>query len=185
MPGRAWATPPSRRASTQRSGSRRRRTCTTTSTPCSPRTSRCGTRSASCTPAARLQVKVAWPGALCPGWLAAARAAARRISSAPACLGLPSAPDRSPPLPRLDAEDALRRDSTAAVFCCPAHGRDSSLSRLRSSRDPSAVHRAGLVRCSATEPRLLPAEEARSGLPLNFADHALYLGTYLGPRGGS
>ena len=46
-------------------------------------------------------------------------------------------------------------------------------------------HRAGLVRCSATEPRLLPAEEARSGLPLNFADHALYLGTYLGPRGGS
>ena len=122
---------------------------------------------------------------LCPGWLAAARAAARRISSAPACLGLPSAPDRSPPLPRLDAEDALRRQPAAAAFCCPAHGRDSSLSRLRSARDPSAVHRAGLVRCSATEPRLLPAEEARSGLPLNFADHALYLGTYLGPRGGS
>ena len=72
-----------------------------------------------------------------------------------------------------------------AAFCCPAHGRDSSLSRLRSARDPSAVHRVGLVRCSATEPRLLPAEEARSGLPLNFADHALYLGTYLGPRGGS
>ena len=114
-----------------------------------------------------------------------ARAAARRISSAPACFGLPSAPDRSPPLPRLDAEDALRRHSAVAAFCCPAHGRDSSLSRLRSSRDPSAVHRAGLVRCSATEPRLLPAEEARSGLPLNFADHALYLGTYLGPRGGS
>ena len=117
MPGRAWATPLSRRASTQRSGSRRRRTCTTTSTPCSLRTSRCGTRSASCTPAALLQVKVAWPGA-----------AARRISSAPACLGLPSAPDRSPPLPRLDAEDALRRHSAAAAFCCPAHGRDSSLS---------------------------------------------------------
>jgi len=45
------------------------------------------------------------------------------------------------------------------------------------------VHAGRLVRCSATEPRLLPAEEARSGLPLNFADHALYLGTYLGPRG--
>ena len=119
MPGRAWATPPSRRASTQRSGSRRRRTCTTTSTPCSPRTSRCGTRSASCTPAALLQVKVAWPGALCPGWLAAARAAARRISSAPACLGLPSAPDRSPPLPRLDAEDALRRHSAEGGILLP------------------------------------------------------------------
>ena len=48
--------------------------------------------------------------ARCP-LLAAARAAARRISSAPACLGLPSAPDWSPPLPRLDAEDALRRHS--------------------------------------------------------------------------
>ena len=65
---------------------------------------------------------------LCPGWLAAARAAARRISSAPACFGLPSAPERSPPLPRLDAEDALRRQPAAAAFCCPAHGRDSSLS---------------------------------------------------------
>ena len=138
-----------------------------------------------CTLAALLQVNVARPGALCPGWLAAARAATRRISSAPACLGLPSVPDRGPPLPRLDAEDALRRHSAAAAFCRPAHGRDASLSRLRPARDPSAVHRAGLVRCSATEPRLLPAEEARSGLPLNFADHALYLGTYLGPRGGS
>ena len=77
---------------------------------------------------------------------------------------------------------ALRRGGI--LLPCP-RPRLVSLSRLRSARDPSAVHRAGLVRCSATEPRLLPAEEARSGLPLNFADHALYLGTYLGPRGGS
>lgn len=45
------------------------------------------------------------------------------------------------------------------------------------------VHTGQLVRCSATEPRLLREGEAREGLPLNFADHAMYLGTYLGPRG--
>ena len=46
------------------------------------------------------------------------------------------------------------------------------------------VHTGKLLRCSATEPRLLQADEERSLLPpINFADHALYLGTYMGPRG--
>ena len=44
------------------------------------------------------------------------------------------------------------------------------------------VHTGRVVRCSATEPRLLDDDEGRSGLPLNFADHARYLGTFLGPR---
>ena len=82
---------------------------------------------------------------------------------------------------RRRSASALRRGRHSAALPTA----ETRPSRLRSARDPSAVHRAGLVRCSATEPRLLPAEEARSGLPLNFADHALYLGTYLGPRGGS
>ena len=42
------------------------------------------------------------------------------------------------------------------------------------------VHTGQLVRCSATEPRLLREGEAREGLPLNIADHAMYLGTSLG-----
>ena len=42
------------------------------------------------------------------------------------------------------------------------------------------VHTGALVRCSASEPRLLRDGEPRTGLPLNFADHALYLGTRLG-----
>ena len=42
------------------------------------------------------------------------------------------------------------------------------------------VHTGKLVRCSASEPRLLDETEPREGLPLNFADHALYLGTRLG-----
>ena len=43
-------------------------------------------------------------------------------------------------------------------------------------------HTGQIVRCSATEPRLLRDDEERGGLPLNFADHALYLGTFMGPR---
>ena len=39
---------------------------------------------------------------------------------------------------------------------------------------------AGALLLSATEPRLLREGEAREGLPLNFADHAMYLGTSLG-----
>jgi len=42
------------------------------------------------------------------------------------------------------------------------------------------VHTGALLRCSASEPRLLSEGEPRTGLPLNFADHALYLGTRLG-----
>ena len=44
------------------------------------------------------------------------------------------------------------------------------------------VHTGRIVRVSATEPRLLPDSEPRSGLPLNFADHAQYMGTFMGPR---
>ena len=42
------------------------------------------------------------------------------------------------------------------------------------------VHTGMVVRCSASEPRLLREGEQVAGLPLNFADHARYLGTTLG-----
>ena len=46
------------------------------------------------------------------------------------------------------------------------------------------VHTGRLVRCSPTEPRLLADDEERGVLPpVNFADHALYLGTFMGPGG--
>ena len=44
------------------------------------------------------------------------------------------------------------------------------------------VHTGRILRCSATEPRLLDDDDERTGLPLNFADHAKYLGTFIGPR---
>ena len=43
------------------------------------------------------------------------------------------------------------------------------------------VHTGSLVRCACREPRLLDANEESSGLPWNFADHAEYLGTTMGP----
>lgn len=46
------------------------------------------------------------------------------------------------------------------------------------------VHTGKLVRCSHAEPRFLCDNERTFGLPLNFADHANYLGTYIGPRKG-
>ena len=42
------------------------------------------------------------------------------------------------------------------------------------------VHTGTVVRCSASKPQLLDEGAPREGLPLNFADHALYLGTRLG-----
>ena len=43
------------------------------------------------------------------------------------------------------------------------------------------VHTGQVVRCAAAEARLLRDDERLAGLPLNFADHALYLGTRMGP----
>lgn len=42
------------------------------------------------------------------------------------------------------------------------------------------VHTGRLLRCAAAEPRLLRDGEPPLGLPVNFADHALYLGTTMG-----
>eukprot|EP00322_Chrysochromulina_rotalis_P003728 CAMPEP_0115865020 /NCGR_PEP_ID=MMETSP0287-20121206/19500_1 /TAXON_ID=412157 /ORGANISM="Chrysochromulina rotalis, Strain UIO044" /LENGTH=105 /DNA_ID=CAMNT_0003319507 /DNA_START=15 /DNA_END=332 /DNA_ORIENTATION=+ len=44
------------------------------------------------------------------------------------------------------------------------------------------VHTGQLVRCSASKPRFLLPNEAREGFPLNFEDHAHYMGTFMGPR---
>lgn len=43
------------------------------------------------------------------------------------------------------------------------------------------VHTGQIVRCSSDQPRLLREGEELGGIPLNFADHAQYLGTRMGP----
>ena len=43
------------------------------------------------------------------------------------------------------------------------------------------AHTGSIVKCSPTTPKLLIGNEKLPGLPLNFADHALYLGTRMGP----
>ena len=83
-----------------------------------------------------------------------------------------------------DAGFAARFDRVVPQTTHIVHDRDPVLAQNQPLWNFLGFKHTGvLVRCAPTEPRLLRDDEERNaGLPTNFADHAMYMGTLMGPR---